>query len=70
MFYKYMYKQRSDNPRITEVFNDFQEKLGVIKLVTIPGKKEWEATVFTPSIKRSFSSIEQAKRFIESNAWR
>ena len=67
MFYKYLYRQREDNPKVPEVFNDFQEKLGLIKLVTIPGKKEYEATIFSSKVKRSFPSIEQAKKFVESN---
>ncbi len=67
MYYKYMYRVREDNPKVTEVFNDFQEKLGMITLVTLPGKKEWEATIFAPRVKKSFGSIEQAKKFVETN---
>ena len=67
MFYNYLYRQRPDNPKITEVFNDMQEKLGMIKLVTVPGKKEYEATLFSKKIMRSFKSLDEAKRFVEAN---
>ncbi len=67
MFYNLLYRQKADNPKVTEVFNDFQEKLGMIKLVTVPGKKEYEATIFSKKIMRSFKSLEEAKRFVESN---
>ena len=68
MYYNLLYRQKPDNPKVTEVFNDFQEKLGMIKLVTVPGKKEYEATIFAKKIMRSFKSLEEAKRFVESNA--
>jgi len=68
MYYNLLYRQKPDSPKITEVFNDMQEKLGMIKLVTIPGKKEWEATIFSSKTTHKFTSLEQAKKFIETNA--
>lgn len=67
-FTKYMYVTKKDNGNVTEVFNDFQEKLGMIKKVAIPGKVEWQASIFASKISRSFKSYDQAVRFIEINA--
>ncbi len=62
-----MFVSKKDNPGIMEAFNDYQEKVGVIKKVAVPGKREYEAQVFAKKLARSFPSIEQAKKFIENN---
>jgi len=62
-----MFKPRNDNPDIIDAFDDYQEKIGIIKKAK-SSKKEWEATIFTRSnLQRVFSSQDQAKRFIEGN---
>lgn len=62
--YTLMFVAKKDQPDIIEAFNDYQEKMGVIKKA---GKKEWEATIFGKGIKKVLPSQEQARRFIEAN---
>ena len=62
-----MFVAKKDNPSVVEAFNDYQEKVGIIKKVAVPGKREYEAVLFAKKLARSFPSIEQAKKFIENN---
>ena len=62
-----MFVEKRDNPGVLEAFNDYQDKVGVIKKVAVPGKREYEATLFNKKMSRAFPSVDQAKRFLENN---